>query len=85
LKPDESGHNELVEVSNYKGYYIISSEYHIPRVKYICSVLNLTKNLEIKYIETITRNPKQLKLRQSHEQYISEKIELYCKHIQRKN
>lgn len=68
---DMSGHVEYTEVISYRSYHIISSEYHIPRIKFICSLLNNLKNLDIIYHSATTEDQNLLKYRERNENLIS--------------
>lgn len=76
---DMSGHTDFVEVIRYNSYHIISSDYHINRIKFICSVLDKTKNLDIVYHSANTENPDILKYRLLNETKIN--VESYRYHI----
>ena len=82
---DESGHREDTEILAYGKFSIISSEYHINRIKYICSCLDITKNLKISYIPSKTENLELLQSRLKNEALISKNKHIYNNLISRKN
>lgn len=76
-------YDNLKEIIDYGQIHIVSSEYHLKRIAFICSVLEITKNLNIDFIGCITTNSEILEKRRAHENEIEKNIKSYAKQIKK--
>jgi uncharacterized SAM-binding protein YcdF (DUF218 family) len=81
---DEFGVPIIKEVPDYK-FIVVSSDYHIQRVKLICDHLDVSKNRQISYYDCVTSDKAQLNKRLHTENYIRENIFEYISMIDRQN
>lgn len=72
-----------LQIIDYGQIHVVSSEYHLERIQFICSHAEITKNLNIDYIGSITPNETILRKRKKNEQLYKKNSESIIKQIHR--
>lgn len=81
---DGCGIPSLQEVPDYE-FIVVSSDYHIDRVKFICDNLTVSMNRKIRYCVSETSDKVQLQKRIKTEEYIFAHIDQYASMIRQAN